>query len=162
MRESMARLTPRFSTNRVVREYTEQHYLPAASAYRHRVADKGAVGMQIVEWQHAVYQNWGSVRFGDVRVETDADHHVVEVEISLNGLEPNMVRVELYADAVDGGEATRKEMTWARTLPNTVRRSVYQATLPVTRPASEYTARVMPHRSGVAVPLECARILWQR
>jgi starch phosphorylase len=162
MRESMARLTPRFSTNRVVREYTEQHYLPAASAYRHRVADKGAVGMQIVEWQHAVDQNWGSVRFGDVRVETDADHHVVEVEISLNGLEPNMVRVELYADAVDGGEATRKEMTWARTLPNTVRRSVYQATLPVTRPASEYTARVMPHRSGVAVPLECARILWQR
>jgi starch phosphorylase len=162
MRESMARLTPRFSTNRVVREYTEQHYLPAASAYRHRVADKGAVGMQIVEWQHAVDQNWGSVRFGDVRVETDADHHVVEVEISLNGLEPNMVRVEMYADAVDGGEATRKEMTWARTLPNTVRRSVYQATLPVTRPASEYTARVMPHRSGVAVPLECARILWQR
>jgi starch phosphorylase len=31
MRESMARLTPRFSTNRAVREYTEQHYLPAAS-----------------------------------------------------------------------------------------------------------------------------------
>ena len=34
MRESMARLTPHFSTNRAVREYTEQHYLPAASAYR--------------------------------------------------------------------------------------------------------------------------------
>src|SRR6185503_7258318 len=32
MRESMARLTPRFSTNRAVREYTEQHYLPAADA----------------------------------------------------------------------------------------------------------------------------------
>ena len=30
MRESMARLTPRFSANRTVREYTEQHYLPAA------------------------------------------------------------------------------------------------------------------------------------
>ena len=34
MRESMARLTPRFSANRAVREYTEQHYLPAAAAYR--------------------------------------------------------------------------------------------------------------------------------
>src|ERR1700751_29021 len=31
MRESMARLTPRFSTNRTVREYTERHYLPTAS-----------------------------------------------------------------------------------------------------------------------------------
>ena len=29
----MARLTPRFSANRTVREYTEQHYLPAATAY---------------------------------------------------------------------------------------------------------------------------------
>ena len=29
MRESMARLTPRFSANRTVREYTEQYYLPA-------------------------------------------------------------------------------------------------------------------------------------
>src|SRR5665213_602236 len=42
MRESMARLTPRFSNNRTVREYTEQHYRPAAAAYRQRAADKGA------------------------------------------------------------------------------------------------------------------------
>jgi glycogen phosphorylase len=42
MRESMARLTPRFSANRAVREYTEQHYLPAAAAYRERAANKGA------------------------------------------------------------------------------------------------------------------------
>ena len=44
MRESMARLTPRFSANRTVREYTEQHYLPAATAYRERAADKGEIG----------------------------------------------------------------------------------------------------------------------
>ena len=37
MRESMARLTPRFSANRTVREYTEQHYLPAATAYHLRM-----------------------------------------------------------------------------------------------------------------------------
>ena len=49
MRESMARLTPRFSTNRTVREYTEQHYLPAAAAYHQRCADKGAIGRQVVE-----------------------------------------------------------------------------------------------------------------
>ena len=30
MRESMAQLTPQFSSNRAVREYTEQHYIPAA------------------------------------------------------------------------------------------------------------------------------------
>ena len=49
MRESMARLTPRFSTNRAVREYTEQYYLPAAAAYRARAADKGAFGVRVGE-----------------------------------------------------------------------------------------------------------------
>jgi starch phosphorylase len=33
MRESMARLTPAFSTNRAVRQYTEEHYLSAAAAF---------------------------------------------------------------------------------------------------------------------------------
>ena len=38
MRESMARLTPRFSAERTVREYTLRHYIPAAAAYRARAA----------------------------------------------------------------------------------------------------------------------------
>jgi starch phosphorylase len=162
MRESMAQLTPRFSTNRTVREYTERHYLSAATFYRQRVADKGALGRQVVDWQHAVDRKWGSLRFGNVRVDTDADQHVIEVEIFLDDLDPNAVRVELYADAIHGGDPVRKEMQRARTLTDGPPRYVYQATLPTTRPASEYTARVIPQRSGVAVPLECARILWQR
>ena len=59
MRESMARLTPRFSANRTVREYTEQHYLPAAAAYRERAADKGAVGRHIVDWEHTLKREMG-------------------------------------------------------------------------------------------------------
>ena len=58
MRESMARLTPRFSTNRAVREYTEQYYLPAASAYLERADDKGKFGVDIVDWRHALDQKW--------------------------------------------------------------------------------------------------------
>lgn len=49
VRESMARLTPRFSASRSVREYTQQHYLPAASAYRARPANQGAIGRQMVD-----------------------------------------------------------------------------------------------------------------
>jgi starch phosphorylase len=162
MRESMARLTPRFSANRTVREYTEQHYLPAAAAYHERVANKGAVGLQVVDWQHAVDRNWGSLRFGDLRVVTNSDHHVFEVEIFLNDLDPNSVRVELYAEGITGGDPVREEMKCARPLPDAPRRCVYHAAVPTTRPARDYTARVIPQRSGVAVPLESARILWQR
>jgi starch phosphorylase len=45
----MARLTPRFSTNRTVCEYTEQHYVPRATAYRSRMENKGAIGRHIVD-----------------------------------------------------------------------------------------------------------------
>jgi glycogen phosphorylase len=162
MRESMARLTPRFSANRTVREYTERHYLPAAAAYRERASNKGAAARQVVDWQHAVDLKWGSLRFGDVRVKTSADRHVFEVEIFLNDLDPNAVRVELYADGIDGGDPVRKEMKRARTLPDASRRGVYHATVPGARPAEDYTARAIPRHPGVAVPLESARILWQR
>jgi starch phosphorylase len=162
MRESMAQLAPRFSATRTVREYTEHHYLPAASAYRQRVADKGALGRQVVDWEHALDREWNSLRFGDVRVETDADHHRIEVELLLNGVKADAVRVELYADAIDGGEPVRQPMQWSQTPAAPGARSVYCATLSATRPASEYTARVMPQRAGLAVPLEFNRILWQR
>jgi starch phosphorylase len=162
MRESMAQLTPRFSASRAVSEYAEQHYLPAAAAYRERAADKGAVGKQVVDWRHAVDREWGSLRFGDLRVETSADDHAFEVEIFLNDLDPNAVRVELYADGINGGDPVRVEMKCARTLPEAARGCVHRATVPATRPAKDYTARMIPQRSGAAVPSESARILWQR
>ena len=43
VRESMARLTPQFSATRAIREYTERHYLPAASFYRERAAGERCV-----------------------------------------------------------------------------------------------------------------------
>jgi len=49
-----------------------------------------------------------------------------------------------------------------RQLAGAVGGSVYSGAVPATRPTTDYTARVVPHRDGVAVPLEVARILWQR
>ena len=116
MRESMARLTPRFSANRTVREYTEQHYLPAASAYCERAAGKGAMGMQVVNWQRTMAQNWSNLRFGEMKVVSDGEKHVFRVEVYLSGLDPNSARVELYADAVNSGEPVRQEMKRVRQL----------------------------------------------
>jgi starch phosphorylase len=162
MRESMARLTPLFASSRAVREYSEQYYLPAAATYRQRAANKGAVSRQVIDWQHAVDRKWGSMRFGNVRVETNADHHLFEVTLFLNDLDPKAVRVELYADRIGGGNAAREEMKCSRPQPDASCPCVYHATVPSARPASDYTARVIPQCSGVAVPFEFARILWQR
>ncbi|MEO8049705.1 MAG: alpha-glucan family phosphorylase [Acidobacteriota bacterium] len=162
MRESMAQLTPHFSASRAVREYTEQHYLPAAARYRERATDKGAVARQLVDWRHTLNWKWDSLHFGDVRVESDANHHVFEVEVVLDGLDPNAVRVELYADGMAGGAATTVEMTCVHAQHQVGGRCVYHASVSSSRPATDYTPRVISQRSGVAVPLESARILWQR
>lgn len=162
VRESMAKLTPRFSTSRTVREYVEQYYLPAAIAHQQRAANRGALGRQIVDWRRAVDQRWDSLRFAAFRASTEAGRHSFEADLFLNDLERDQVRVELYADGLGGGGAVRQEMKWARTLPGVSRGGVYHATVAATRPASDYMPRVMPQRAGVAVPLECARILWQR
>jgi len=164
MRESMAQLTPRFSTNRAVREYTEQYYLPAASAYRERSADKGAIGAELVDWRHTLEQKWAALRFGEVKVETDGEQHVFEIQVYLDDLDldPEMVRVELYANGVDGAAAERVEMQRVRQLVGATNGYAYRAEVHAARPATDFTARLIPHRDGVAVPLEVAHILWQR
>ena len=163
VRESMAQLTPRFSTSRTVREYVEQllsaggNRLPAtcwrsgsSRPANRRLAAQGA---------SAAGNRCALRRF---EPSTEAGRHLFEIEVLLNDLEPDEVRVELYADGLDGGDPERQEMKWARALPGAARGGVYHATVAETRPAGDYTARVMPQRAGVAVPLECARILWQR
>jgi starch phosphorylase len=162
MRESMARLTPRFSADRTVREYTEQHYIPAAATYRERVADKGAAGEQVANWQGSLEQKWAMLRFGEVKVKTDGEMHIFDVQVFLNGLDPTAVRVEVYADGVNGDAPVRQEMTRVRQMTGGTDGYVYRAQVPATRPAAEHTARVVPHCPGVAVPLEAPRILWQR
>ena len=162
VRESMARLTPRFSAERAVREYTEQHYLPAATAYSSRVANKGAIGRQMVDWQHRLQQKWTTLRFGELTEETKGKQRVYEVQVYLDDLDPKAVRVELYANGVNGGSPVRQEMKLIRELAGASGGYVYSATVSATRPPADYTARVIPHCDGVAIPLEDARILWQR
>jgi starch phosphorylase len=162
MRESMARLTPHFSADRAVREYTEQHYLPAATAYLSRVANKGTVGKQLVDCQHSLEQKWTTLHFGEVKQQTNGKQRTYEVDVYLDDIDPKAVRVELYANRVNGGSSVRQEMKRVRQLVGASGGYVYSATVSAARPPADYTARVMPHHDGVAIPLEDARILWQR
>jgi len=162
MRASMARLAPRFSANRAVREYAEKHYLPAATAYRERAADKGAAGLGVVTWRHSLDEKWAALHFGDVKVETRGGQHVFEVQVYLADLDPEAVRVELYADGVMGGAPVQQEMKRDRQRTGGSGDHVYGAAVSAARPPADYTARMIPHFDGVSIPLEDARILWQR
>jgi starch phosphorylase len=162
MRASMARLTPRFSANRAVREYTETYYLPLASGYRARAADRGRLGGQLVAWREALAAHWPAARFGALRVETHGAERRVAVEVRLGGLDPEAARVELYANAVDGGPPERHAMERTRTLDESGDGYEYCASIPATRAVGDYTPRLVPHHPIASVPLEAHEILWQR
>jgi len=162
MRESMAHLTPRFSANRSVREYTEQQYLPAASAYRERAANKGSVGRRMIDWKHRLDEKWTALHFGDLKVLTKDDQRLYEVQVYLNDLAPMEVRVELTPTVSVGSAPIRQEMKCLHPLIGASGGYVYGATVAAIRPHTDYTPRVVPRHDDAKVPLEDARILWQR
>jgi starch phosphorylase len=162
IRESMAALTPRFSANRTVCEYTENHYLPAASAYQARSAEKGAAAQVEVERRDALAPKWPSLRFGAVTVKPGGESNVIAADVFLGSVNPDSVRVELYADGLNGGSAERHAMEPGSPPANAEQRRTYSATVSSARPPTDYTARVTPQLAGLAVPLEANEILWQK
>ena len=162
MRESMARLTPQFSSNRAVREYTEQHYLQAASIYCERAANKGAIGEEINSWHKSIKEQWPALRFGELKIETNGEQHIFEVQVYLDDLDLGSVWVELYADGDNGGAPERIKMARVRQLVGAINGYAYRASVPASRPAAAYTARLIPYRDEVSIPLEENHILWQR
>jgi glycogen phosphorylase len=161
-RESMARLTPQFSANRAVREYTEKYYLPAATRFRERETSQASRAKAIELWRDSIAENWTKLNFGVVRVETVGDFHELRVQVYLGELQPDAVAVELYAGAQNGGLSSRHRMTPVERLIGTVGGFLYAAQVPSNRPSNDYTPRIIPATEGVSVPLEEPRILWQR
>jgi starch phosphorylase len=162
MRESMAQLTAQFSANRTVREYTEDHYLKAAEAYQRRAADKGKLGVSLVQWQADVARGWKDVHFGEVRVKSEGGQLIFEVQVYLGGLDPGAVRVELYADGVSGGAPLRQAMDRGEQLTGSANGYLFSTRTQAGRNASEFTPRVVPYHAEARVPLEAGEILWQR
>ena len=72
------------------------------------------------------------------------------------------VRVELYADKSADGSPLCVEMERVRKLAGARNGYSYRVKAPASRPATDYTARVIARRDGVSVPLEDTHILWQR
>jgi starch phosphorylase len=161
MRESMARLTPQFSSNRSVREYTQDYYIPSAARYRRRAADGGALARSLLDWQRELARRWHNLHFGNLDIEPSEDHHLFRVQVYLDELDPGMLQVELYADPHADAPMVRQPMTREAPLPGTVNGYVYSARVPAARPAEAFVPRIVPHHPEAIVPLEAAWILWR-
>ena len=94
-------------------------------------------------------------------MDSHSDPYVFEVQVYLDELDPEAVRVEIYAEGQNGGEPVREVMNRREQLVGSANGFLYVAHVPATRPPTEYTPRVVPYKAGASVPLEAPFILWR-
>lgn len=162
MRSSMAELAPRFSANRMVREYVTDIYVPAARLAQRRVCEGGRLGKELHAWHKRLERDWRAIRFGQLEVTESDAGRVMAVPVYLGALEPSDVAVELYADPLGAEPAVCLTMDRARDLPGAVHGALYRAEVPLGRPGSDYTPRVIASHPDARVPLEAGFITWYR
>jgi starch phosphorylase len=160
MRESMARLTPTFSANRAVRQYTEEHYLSAAATFRQRAENRGSLGTELVAWRSELAKHWSALRFGPVTVEQQGEKYLFHVQVFLDDMDPGAVSVELYAEPQKDGDLAAQAMVRGEPIAGAPTTFNYSAFIPTGRPVADYTPRLVPQHAGAFVPLEAPFILW--
>jgi starch phosphorylase len=162
MRASMARLAPRFSSVRMLQEYIERTYLPAASLYRRRAAGERRIARELETWSRHLDQHWSGIRFGEVTAHANGGQLTISVPVRLGTINPDSVRVEIHADPEDAGDPFVQQMAVVEPIPNVQNGNMYRATIHTARPPGHFTARVVPHHPEANIPIENPLIAWQR
>lgn len=160
IRRSMSTLTPRFSSNRMLREYVERLYLPAAAAFAAR--QEPAHAGRLCAWQDALDEHWDGLHFGELQCVADAGSWHFSIPVYLGELQADCVAVQLHAMGRAGAPPELHPMARGEPLAGAVNGYTYSARIPGTRAAGDYTPRIVPALEGARVPLEASRILWLR
>jgi starch phosphorylase len=160
MRSSMASLAPRFSSVRMLQEYVERAYLPAASSYRRRIANGNAVASALEEWSGHLQKHWSEVRFGHVTATHMDGQLSVSVSVYLGDIPADSVRVELYADPEGAEEPLIQEMRRIEPDAEVAKALIYRATITTARPSWHFTPRIVPFHSEARVPIEAPLVTW--
>lgn len=161
VRESMAHLTPAYSTNRMLREYVEHYYLPCARALDARLVDGATAARDISQWRQRIAAHWPAVRIGNTQISAADDGFDIDVQVFLDDLEPDDVSVQIYADpAAADSSPEQHALQRGQTLPGAVNGFRYQGHISTSRPPADYTVRATPSHPLVEVPLEEGHILW--
>ena len=102
------------------------------------------------------------MRFGKLTSETKDGQHRFQVQVVPGGLHEDQFRVEFYAGSTDASGPNPEVIPASESSADPSGTLLYSVCCPATRPADDYTARVVPSHAGALVPLEASQILWQR
>jgi len=172
MKASMKKLAPVFTTERMVREYAENYYVPAARRARQLAENDFTRARELVEWKKRVRDNWSEVRVESVEAPGaekvaagDAATVTAKVRFGAN-IKPKDVSVQLYTGPVDSD----RNLLSARVIPMTTDASaaapegvyVYTGTLPTDDSGQQgFTVRVLPYHPDAVLPQEMPQISWE-
>jgi glycogen phosphorylase len=161
IRNSICALAVQFSSNRMLGDYLDKFYSAAMERYRRRVAVNGSLAKELDTWQQTLQKHWPDIRFGETQLERKGDSWGVDCEIFTGGLDPRLIRVELFAESKANNQPVREAMAIVekRDKPETL--YIYRGTVPTVRPADHYSIRVMAYHPAAVVPLEENHILWK-
>ncbi|MFH9392586.1 alpha-glucan family phosphorylase [Streptomyces sp. NPDC017556] len=164
VRSTLVALGPRVLAGRMVREYVERLYAPAAQS--RRALDPGAA-RDLAQWKAKVRAAWRGVSVDHVESVTDTAAGgsaelgatlALRVRIALGGLDPDDVEVQVVAGRVDSGDAIADAQTFplkpagGQDLED---RWLYEGPLALDRTGPYgYTVRVLPAHPLLATSAE--------
>jgi len=160
MRESMATLTPYFSANRMVREYTSRFYLPLATGFHKRVKDNAVLGHDLVSWLEHINDFWHTIHVDNVMTATQDNQYLFRMQVYLGELTAEDVLVELFAEVPEEDACWIQPMQIEQALAGAINGFIYSILIPATRPISDYTPRIRPYHADCLIPLETKHIFW--
>jgi starch phosphorylase len=168
MKAAIERLTPRYSTNRMVREYTESYYLPALQHWARLAGNKFQAARALARWKYQMAQAWSGVQLLDVTAPSESEIEVggelpVECVVNLGGLEPQDVTVELYYGHLDpvGGISTPAKRAMRHERPRGDGTHEFSGEVPCENSGQHgYAVRVLPHHANLVQPWDLGLVVW--
>jgi starch phosphorylase len=170
MKRSMRLLTPVFSTNRMLWEYAERYYVPAAHCYWRLAGDGMAKVRELASWKAAIRKGWGEVRVESVEDVRPGSRRVGEgfdlaAVVRLGPIEPKDVAVE----ACFGPLTAAREIERSRAVRLVLEGSLgdgrhrYAGTIPCPRSGMQgYTVRLRPFHPEACDLLGAGLVTWWR
>jgi starch phosphorylase len=154
IRHTLATLSPKVQATRMVAEYVDNLYVPAAATHRTLTSDAFAGAKELATWKATVRGAWPDVRVDHVEsagvgdVVQVGDALTVNAQVSLGALSPRDVEVQaVYGRATDN-DNLREPATTALTAgaPDPDGTYTFTGTIPLLRSgAFGYAVRVVPH-----------------
>ena len=169
-KESMASLTAKYSSNRMVSEYLEDYYIPAAKRHDELANNDGAMARLVAAWKTDIGVRFNAVRIEDVSVDGltratlyEVDRLTFRVQLDLAGLNPTEVRVELVAGpgTEQGFIGVKPDHVILELVGKEGESHIYEGRYtPAQTGAHAYGVRVMPALPGLGSPYETGLTLW--